>query len=115
MLFTESRNVRARALRETVFLVCRDIREDEFGVQSASEDVRHLGPFPASVQMLSAMVKMNHYQSASIEAYEVRMRFVPGRFEKIVWRGTELSVDSIEDEGMRGRWLRIYASRRAKI
>ena len=72
-------------------------------------------PFPASVQMLSGMVKMNHYQTAEIEAYEVRLRFVPGRFEAIVWRGAELSVDSIEDVGMRGRWLRILCSRRDKV
>lgn len=114
MLFTESRSIRARALRETVHLVRRDIKEDEYGVQSAGEDVC-LGPFPASVQMLSGMVKMDNYQSAGIEAYEVLMRYVPGRFEKIIWRGSELSVDSIEDEGMRGRWLRIYCSRRAKV
>ena len=114
MLFTESRNLRARAMRETVRLVRRDIKEDDFGVQSAGEDVC-LGPFPASVQMLSAMVKMNHYQTAEIEAYEVRLRYVPGRFEKILWRDAELSVDSIEDEGMRGRWLRVYCSRRAKV
>lgn len=114
MLFTESRNLSARALRETVRLVRRDIKEDEYGVQAAGEDVC-LGPFPASVQMLSGMVKMNHYQTAEIEAYEVRLRYVPGRFEKIVWRDTELSVDSIEDIGMRGRWLRVYCSRRAKV
>lgn len=114
MLFTNQRNLRARALRETVRLVHRDIKEDDFGVQSAGEDVC-LGPFPASVQMLSAMVKMNHYQTAEIEAYEVRLRYVPGRFEMILWRDAELSVDSIEDEGMRGRWLRVYCSRRAKV
>lgn len=114
MLFTEKRNVRARALRETVMLVKRDIKEDEYGVQAAGEPVC-LGPYPASVQMLSATVRMNYYQSASIEAYEVRLRYVPGRIEQIKWRGEELSVDSITDEGMRGRWLRIYASKRAKI
>lgn len=114
MLFSSSTNLRARALRETVTLVRRDIKEDAYGVQAAGEDVC-LGPFPASVQMLSGIVKMNHYQTAEIEAYEVRLRFVPGRFEKILWRDTELSVDSIEDEGMRGRWLRIYCSRRAKV
>jgi len=114
MLFTESINLRARALRETVCLIRRDIAEDEYGVQAAGEDIC-LGPFPASVQMLSGMVKMNHYQSAEIEAYEVRLRFVPGRFEKVVWNGSELSVDSIEDEGQRHRWLRVYCSRRAKV
>lgn len=114
MLFSNQRGIYARALSESVCLVRRDIKEDEYGVQSAGEDVC-LGPFPASVQMLSAMVKMNHYQTAEIEAYEVRVRFVPGRFEKLIWRDSELSVDSIEDEGMRGRWLRIYASRRAKV
>ena len=114
MLFSESHNLRARALRETVRLVRRDIKEDDYGMQSAGEDVC-LGPFPASVQMLSGMVKMNHYQTAEIEAYEVRLRYVPGRFEKILWRDTEFSVDSIEDIGMRGRWLRVYCSRRAKV
>lgn len=114
MLFTESHNLRARALRETVCLVRRDIAEDDYGVQAVRETVC-LGPFPASVQMLSGMVKMNHYQTAEIEAYEVRLRFVPGRFEAIVWRGAELSVDSIEDVGMRGRWLRILCSRRDKV
>lgn len=114
MLFTNQRNLRARALRETVQLIHNDISEDEYGVQAKGEDVC-LGHFPASVQMLSGQVKMNHYQTASIEAYEVRLRFVPGRFEKIIWRGSELSVDSIEDEGQRGRWLRVYASRRSKV
>jgi hypothetical protein len=114
MLFSESHNLGARALRETVRLVRRDIKEDDYGVQGAGEDVC-LGPFPASVQMLSGMVKMNHYQTAEIEAYEVRLRYVPGRFEKIVWRDAELSVDSIEDVGMRGRWLRVYCSRRDKV
>ena len=114
MLFSETGNLRARALRETVRLVRRDIKEDDYGVQAAGEDVC-LGPFPASVQMLSGMVKLNHYQSAEIEAYEVRLRYFPGRFEKILWRDAELSVDSIEDIGMRGRWLRVYCSRRAKV
>lgn len=114
MLFTNQRNLRARALSDTVRLVHNDIKEDEYGVQAKGEDVC-LGTFPASVQMLSSQVKMNHYQTADIEAYEVRLRFVPGRFEKVIWRDTELSVDSIEDEGMRGRWLRVYASRRAKV
>ena len=114
MLFTESSNLRSRTLRESVCLVRRDIKEDEYGVQAAGEDVC-LGPFPASVQMASAMVKMNLYQSAEIEAYEIRLRFVPGRFEKVVWNGSDLSVDSIEDEGQRHRWLRVYASRRAKV
>jgi len=92
MLFTNQRNLRARALRETVQLIHNDISEDEYGVQAKGEDVC-LGHFPAAV----------------------RLRFVPGRFEKIIWRGSELSVDSIEDEGQRGRWLRVYASRRSKV
>ena len=114
MLFTNQRNLRARALTDTVRLIHYDIKEDEYGVQASGEDVC-LGTFPASVQMLSGQVKLNNYQAADIEAYEVRLRFVPWRFEKILWRDTELSVDSIEDEGMRGRWLRVYCSRRAKV
>jgi hypothetical protein len=101
-------------MTETVRLIHNDISEDDYGVQAKGEDVC-LGTFPASVMMLSGQVKMNHYQAADIEAYEVRLRYVQGCFEKIIWRDTELSVDSVEDEGMRGRWLRVYASRRERV
>lgn len=114
MLFSRTHNIRPRSLRESVTLVIRISATDEHGMQSLS-DGETLADVPASVRMLSGYAKMEYYQSAEIEAYEVQMRFVPYKFNELIWRRQRLSVDSIEDEGMRGRWLRVRCSRRDVI
>jgi hypothetical protein len=65
--------------------------------------------------MLSAYAKENYYQTAEIEAYEVRMRYLPEKFEQVIWNGIVLSVDSREDVGTRQRELRVICSRRAIV
>ena len=127
MLFTESHNIRPRSLRESVTLVDRSPREDGYGVMSllplhssgsgsgSGETAAQYGPFPASVSALSGQVKLDYYQTASIEAYAIRMRYVADSFTHVVWGDRVMRVDFIFDEGMRHRWLTIYASRRAKL
>lgn len=126
MLFDNRHDIRPRAFREKVTLIRRVSATDEYGMQSltlpvegsgsgAGRDVSVIGVFPASVQMLSGYAKTNYYQTAEIEAYEIYMRYVDEKFERIVWNGIILSVDSREDVGMRRRTLRILASRRAVI
>lgn len=132
MLFDSKHNLRPRALRETVTLRRLVSRTDEYGMQSFlpapssgsgrgsgsgswSGDASLIGTFPASVQMLSGYAKVNYYQTAEIEAYEVWLRYIAEPFNLIVWNGIELSVDSRDDEGQRGRWLRVLASRRAVV
>ena len=134
MLFDSKHNLRPRALRETVTLRRLVSRTDEYGMQSflpaptsgsgrgsgsgsgsGSGDPDLVAVVPASVQMLSGYAKVNYYQTAEIEAYEVWLRYTAEPFNLIVWNGIELSVDSREDEGQRGRWLRVLASRRAVV
>lgn len=134
MLFDSKHNLRPRALRETVTLRRLVSRTDEYGMQSflpapssgsgsgrgsgsgsGSGDASVIGTVPASVQMLSGYAKVNYYQTAEIEAYEVWLRYTAEPFNLIVWNGIELSVDSRDDEGQRGRWLRVLASRRAVV
>jgi hypothetical protein len=114
MLFDSKHNLRPRALRETVTLIQRESATDEYGMQSLSAGST-FAVVPASVQMLSGYAKVNYYQTAEIEAYEVWLRYTAEPFNLIVWNGIELSVDSREDEGQRGRWLRVLASRRAVV
>lgn len=132
MLFDSKHNLRPRALRETVTLRRLVSRTDEYGMQSflpapssgsgrgsgsgsGSGDPDLVAVVPASVQMLSGYAKVNYYQTAEIEAYEVWLRYTAEPFNLIVWNGIELSVDSRDDEGQRGRWLRVLASRRAVV
>lgn len=130
MLFDSKHNIRPRALRETVTLKRLISRTDEYGMQSflpapssgsgrgsgsGSGDPDLVAVVPASVQMLSGYAKVNYYQTAEIEAYEVWLRYIAEPFNLIVWNGIELSVDSRDDEGQRGRWLRVLASRRAVV
>lgn len=132
MLFDSKHNIRPRALRETVTLKRLVSRTDEYGMQSflpapssgsgrgsgsgsGSGDPDLVAVVPASVQMLSGYAKVNYYQTAEIEAYEVWLRYIAEPFNLIVWNGIELSVDSRDDEGQRGRWLRVLASRRAVV
>ena len=122
MLFSKS-DIAPRAYRDTVTLHFLVSSTDDYGVQSL---VPLVAPGsgsgtpvtvvrPASVVMLSSYAKMNYYQTADIEAYEVRMRYYPDKFQAITWNGKELGVDSIEDVGNRQRELRILASRRAVV
>ena len=126
MLFDNKHNIGARAYRETVTLVRRVSSTDEYGMQSltlpvgsgsgsGSGDASVVGVFPASVAMLSGYAKTNYYQTAEIEAYEIRMRYIPDKFERIIWKGITLSVDSREDVWTRQRELKILASRRAVV
>lgn len=128
MLFDSRHDIRPRAFRENVTLIRRVSATDEFGMQSltlpvvgsgsgsgAGRDVSVIGVFPASVQMLSGYAKTNYYQTAEIEAYEIYMRYVDEKFERIIWNGIILNVDSREDVGMRRRTLRVLASRRAVV
>lgn len=114
MLFGNAHSIGARAYREEVTIITQTSVTDEYGMQSLTTGVETI-TVPASVEMLSGYAKTNFYQTAEIEAYEVRMRFVPYKFEQLTWRGETLSVDSVEDVGMRGRELRVLASRRAVI
>lgn len=128
MLFDSRHDIRPRAFRENVTLIRRVSATDEYGMQSltlpvvgsgsgsgAGRDVSVIGVFPASVQMLSGYAKTNYYQTAEIEAYEIYMRYVDEKFERIIWNGIILNVDSREDVGMRRRTLRVLASRRAVV
>ena len=127
MLFTERHNIRPRGLRESVTLVDRSPREDDYGVTAllplrgsgsgsgGGETAAEYGPFPASISALSGQVKLDYYQTASIEAYAIRMRYVAGTFTHVVWGDRVMRVDFVFDEGMRHRWLTIYASRRAQV
>lgn len=114
MLFSNQRGIGARAYRETVTIIRQDSATDEFGVQALSSPDATI-VVPASVQMLSAYMKTSYYQTAEIEAYEVRMRFIPCKISRLVWNGVTLTADSVEDVGMRGRELKILASRRADL
>lgn len=111
MLFNDRTNIRPRDLRETVTLFQRDNGMDEYGVQ-AFADPQPICEVFASVDEMSGYSKMQFYQSVEVEAYDVRMRYVPCAFNEIKWNGKQLVVDNIEDEGMRGRWLRVRCSRR---
>lgn len=126
MLFSNQRSIGARAYRENVTLIRRVSATDEYGMQSltlphgsgsgsGSGDLSVIGTFPASVTMLSGYAKTNYYQTAEIEAYEVRMRYIPDKFERILWSDAVLSVDSVEDVGGLHRELRVLASRRAVV
>lgn len=132
MLFDNTHNIAPRSYRETVTLKRLVSRTDEYGMQSflpapssgsgrgsgsgsGSGDPDIVAVVPASVQMLSGYAKVNYYQTAEIEAYEVRMRYLPEKFEQVIWNGIILSVDSREDVGTRQRELRVLASRRAVV
>ena len=134
MLFDNTHNIAPRSYRETVTLKRLVSRTDEYGMQSflpapssgsgrgsgsgsgsGSGDPDLVAVVPASVQMLSGYAKTNYYQTAEIEAYEVRMRYLPEKFEQVIWNGIILSVDSREDVGTRQRELRVLASRRAVV
>lgn len=114
MLFTNKHDIRPRGLRETVTLVRRYSGTDDYGMQALTS-AEVVAEVPASVEMLSGYAKEHYYQTAEIEAYEVQMRYTCAKFTEVVWRGVTLEVDSIEDEGMRGRWLRVRCSRRAEV
>lgn len=114
MLFTKRANIRPRSLRETVTLVRRYGGTDEYGMQALT-DGDAVAEVPASVEMVSGYVKEHYYQSAEVEAYEVVIRYVCLKFEAVVWNGKTLAVDSVEDEGMRHRWLRVLCSRREDV
>lgn len=127
MLFNDRHDIRPRSMRETVTLIRKVSATDEYGMQSlkrpveqgsgsgSGRDVSVVGVFPASVTMLSGYAKTNYYQTAEIEAYDVRLRYLPDKFEEVLWNGMTLSVDSVEDMGMRGRWLRVLCSRRGIV
>ena len=128
MLFNNTHNIGVRAYRESVTLIRQISATDEYGMQSltlptgsgsgsgsGSGDASVVGVFPASVAMLSAIAKTNYYQTAEIEAYEIWMRYIPDKFERILWNGKTMSVDSVEDVGTRQRTLRILASVREVI
>ena len=125
MLFNKS-DIAPRAYRDTVTLHFLVSSTDDFGMQSLTPLTTGSGSGsgsgtpvtvtrPASVQMLSSYAKQNYYQTADIEAYEIRMRYYPDKFQQITWNGKTLGVDSIEDVGNRQRELRILASRRAVV
>lgn len=124
MLFSKS-DIAPRAYRDTVTLHFLVSSTDDYGVQSLTPLVAPGSGSgsgtpvtverPASVVMLSSYAKMTYYQTADIEAYEVRMRYYPDKFQQLTWNGKELGVDSIEDVGNRQRELRILASRRAVV
>lgn len=113
MLFNNRTNIRPRGLRETVTLYQRDSEMDEYGAQRFA-DPQLVCKVPASVDEMSGYAKMQFYQSVNIEAYIVRMRFMCCAFNVIEWDGKTLIVDNIEDENMRGRWMRVTCSRRDK-
>ena len=128
MLFNNTHNIGVRAYRESVTLIRQISATDEYGMQSltlptgsgsgsgsGSGDASVVGVFPASVAMMSGYAKMNYYQSAEIEAYEVRMRWIPDKFERILWNGKVLTVDMREDVGTRQRELKIHCSNREVI
>ena len=124
MLFNNTHNIGVRAYRESVTLIRQISATDEYGMQSltlptgsgsGSGDASVVGVFPASVAMMSGYAKMNYYQSAEIEAYEVRMRWIPDKFERILWNGKVLTVDMREDVGDRQRELKIHCSNREVI
>ena len=128
MLFNNTHNISVRAYRESVTLIRQISATDEYGMQSltlptgsgsgsgsGSGDASVIGVFPASVAMMSGYAKMNYYQSAEIEAYEVRMRWIPDKFERILWNGKVLTVDMREDVGDRQRELKIHCSNREVI
>ena len=126
MLFNNTHNISVRAYRESVTLIRQISATDEYGMQSltlptgsgsgsGSGDASVVGVFPASVAMMSGYAKMNYYQSAEIEAYEVRMRWIPDKFERILWNGKVLTVDMREDVGDRQRELKIHCSNREVI
>jgi hypothetical protein len=126
MLFNNTHNIGARAYRESVTLIRQVSATDEYGMQSltlpkgsgsgsGSGDASVIGTFPASVAMLSGYAKTNYYQTAEIEAYEVRMRYVADKFERIIWNGRVLTVTSCEDVGQRQRELKIICSNREVI
>ena len=111
MLFDSNHTIAPRELSETVTLVQRRSVTDDHGMQAYTPG-EVVCTVPASVSMLSGYAKIQYYDAVEVEAYEVRMRFVPCKFNEIEWRGARLVVDSTEDEGMRGRWLRVRCSRR---
>lgn len=134
MLFDNTHNIAPRSYRETVTLRRLVSRTDEYGMQSflpapssgsgrgsgsgsgsGSGDPDLVAVVPASVAMLSGYAKTNYYQTAEIEAYEVWMRYIPDKFECILWGDKVMSVDSVEDVGTRHRTLRILASVREVI
>lgn len=110
MLFTKH-DIRPRGLSETVTLVRRYSVTDDHGMQAFTSG-EAVCEVPAQVTMLSGYAKMQFYESLEIEAYDVVIRYVCNKFEEILWNGSRLIVDSVEDEGMRHRWLRIRCSRR---
>jgi len=124
MLFNKS-DIAPRAYRDTITLHFLVSATDAYGMQSltpltASGSGSGSGTpvtvtRPASVQMMSSYAKQNYYQTADIEAYEIRMRYYPDKFQQITWNGKTLGVDSIEDVGNRQRELRVLASRRAVV
>ena len=113
MLFRKS-NIRARELRESVTLIARYSGADDYGMQALTAG-EAVAVVPASVAMMSGYAKEQYYATAEIEAYVVIIRYTCRKFEAIEWNGARLSVDSVEDEGMRHRWLRINASRKGDV
>ena len=114
MLFTDKIGISPRNLRETVSLVRRRSVTDDHGMQALVDDCVCEG-VPASVKMLSGYAKTNYYQTAEIEAYEVRLRYTPHKCEGIIWGGRTLSVDSREDVGGRHLELRVLCSNKEVV
>lgn len=113
MLFRKS-NIRARELRESVTLIARYSGADDYGMQALTAG-EAVAVVPASVAMMSGYAKEQYYATAEIEAYTVTLRYTCRKFEALRWGDVLLSVDSVEDEGMRHRWLVVRCHRRADV